>query len=160
MPSTSPGRGRRVVTETDTQTSGCRRRTSATTVPLPTPEGPESTVSRAGEAVATRRPRPGSSPRAAEPSDDLLVLELGLQSLALVGTQTTHAAGRGDLQALHDLRSPRLAHSGQGLQDGGDAHLADHLVGVALLEDVADCGALALQSLAEFGAGLARGSRL
>ena len=47
------------VVVTDTQTAGCRRRTSATTVPLPTPDGPESTVSRAGVPETTRRPRLG-----------------------------------------------------------------------------------------------------
>src|SRR6478735_12829571 len=99
MPSTSPGRGRRVVTDTETQTSGCRRRTSATTVPLPTPDGPESTVSRAGVPAATRRPRSGRpvAPSSDGPlrgdlvGDDLVTAELRLQRPALVRTQTTDA---------------------------------------------------------------------
>src|SRR6476661_2660109 len=165
MPSTSPGRGRRVVTETDTHTPGCLRRTSATTVPLPTPEGPESTVRRAGEAGCTRRPRPGSSIRSDHPapgrgSADLLAAELRFERLALVGPQTADPPGRGDLQSLHDLRSPRLADSRQGFQDRGDPHLADHLVGVAPLQDVTHGGALALQLLAQFRPRLAGGGRL
>jgi hypothetical protein len=47
-PSTSPGLGARVVTETESQIRGDTRRRLATTVLLPTPDGPESTVSRAG----------------------------------------------------------------------------------------------------------------
>ncbi len=42
----SPGRGFLVVTETDSHTSGCARRSSATTVDLPTPDGPDRTVRR------------------------------------------------------------------------------------------------------------------
>jgi len=45
-PFTSPGRGLRVVTEAEIQISGRRRRRAAPTVLFPTPEGPESTVSR------------------------------------------------------------------------------------------------------------------
>ena len=40
-----PRAGRRVVHDTDTQTCGCDSRTLRTTVPLPTPDGPVSTVS-------------------------------------------------------------------------------------------------------------------
>ena len=40
------GTGGRVVTETLTKSCGQRRTTSATTLDLPTPEGPETTVSR------------------------------------------------------------------------------------------------------------------
>ena len=53
-----------------------------------------------------------------------------------------------------------LPTPGQGLQDGGDPHLADHLVGLALLEDVADRGALALEPLAQLGTRLAGGGGL
>ena len=52
-PSTSPGRGWRVVTDTEIQISGQILRSSATTVLFPTPEGPESTVSRECTGVAT-----------------------------------------------------------------------------------------------------------
>ena len=61
-PSTSPGRGARVVAETDTHRSGRRVGAAwATTVPLPTPLGPVRTTRRpagrvAGEAAARRRP--------------------------------------------------------------------------------------------------------
>ena len=39
-------KGARVVTDTDSHTDGCRRRTAAMTLPLPTPDGPDRTVSR------------------------------------------------------------------------------------------------------------------
>src|SRR5690606_40517562 len=42
-PSVSPGRGARVVTDTESHTSGWWARSSLTTVLLPTPEGPERT---------------------------------------------------------------------------------------------------------------------
>src|SRR3954470_1317119 len=96
----------------------------------------------------------GAGPRPAS-GGDLLPAELLLQRLALVGAQAADAARRGDLQALHDLGRAGLAHAGQGLQDGGDPHLADHLVGLALLEDVADGRTLALELLAELRTGLA-----
>ena len=45
-PSTSPGRGARVVAETDTHTSGWSARSLASTVPLPTAVGPVRTIRR------------------------------------------------------------------------------------------------------------------
>src|SRR5690348_337838 len=53
-PSASPGRGARVVTETESQTCGEARRSRATTVLLPTPEGPDRTVSRAGTGAGVK----------------------------------------------------------------------------------------------------------
>src|SRR5262245_11360419 len=72
---TSPGRGDRVVTETDSQMSGRCARKRATTVLLPTPEGPERTVSRAGRdpprtSAASHRRWTGES--AVEPSSPRL----------------------------------------------------------------------------------------
>ena len=63
-PRRSPGRGARVVHDTETQTSGCARRSSATTVPLPTPDGPDSTVSTLEPARCPRgRGRVGHDPQ-------------------------------------------------------------------------------------------------
>src|SRR5215211_7470619 len=61
-PSVSPGRGGRVVTETDNHTVGWWRRSSATTLPLPTPDGPERTVRRAAPEPERAAARPGSVP--------------------------------------------------------------------------------------------------
>jgi hypothetical protein len=51
-PSISPGRGGLVVTDTECQTHGQRCLSRAATVPLPTPEGPDRTVSVAGAVLA------------------------------------------------------------------------------------------------------------
>jgi len=59
------GRGLRVVTETEIQISGLQRRSSATTVLFPTPEGPESTVSREFLRSAGTLPPPGGASAAA-----------------------------------------------------------------------------------------------
>src|SRR5690606_5680184 len=65
-PSVSPGRGGRVVTDTESHTSGRRRRSSLTTVLFPTPEGPDRTVRRFGwslpapDSTGTDSPIPGS----------------------------------------------------------------------------------------------------
>ena len=65
-----------VVTETDSHTSGCARRSSATTVDLPTPDGPERTVrppvdSRGGEPLRLDgMPRSGLASRALTDSPD------------------------------------------------------------------------------------------
>ena len=52
----APGRGARVVTLTESQTSGCRVRSTCTTLPFPTPDGPDRTVSRPepGDCVKSR----------------------------------------------------------------------------------------------------------
>src|ERR1700712_4472675 len=66
----------------------------------------------------------------------LLPAELRLERAALVGAQAAAPPGRGDLQPLHDLGRAGLADAREGLQDGRYPHLADDLVGLALLEDV------------------------
>src|SRR3954447_21760471 len=43
MPSSSPGRRRRVVAETDNSSSGTRSRSARISVPLPAPDGPVTT---------------------------------------------------------------------------------------------------------------------
>src|ERR1700742_672730 len=58
-PSSSPGRGERVVAETESHSSGWQCRNSATTVLFPTPEGPESTVSRENFRMVRQYPLPG-----------------------------------------------------------------------------------------------------
>src|SRR5262249_55458271 len=51
-PSSSPGRGDRVVAETDSSSAGIRSRNPRISVPLPTPDGPVMTITRAVGAVA------------------------------------------------------------------------------------------------------------
>src|SRR5215510_12365829 len=67
-PSCSPGRGGRVVHDTDTHTCGYISRTAATTVPFPTPDGPESTVRRLDtlDTRKTYRAAPGRVAAAAQ----------------------------------------------------------------------------------------------
>lgn len=97
-----------MVTETLTNSCGQRRTTSATTLDLPTPEGPARTVSRG----LARSLHPGS-PTVTERS---LATELGEQRLALALTKPAQPPTSGDLQSLHDLLGTDLAHAGQGLQ--------------------------------------------
>src|SRR5262249_1511894 len=112
---------RRVVTETDSQTHGARARISSMTLSLPTPEGPDRTVSlaspepRAAGGVADadwRSGRVASSEvtavvlhdgAAARPSLEVQHSlgaggELRQQSLALLLAKAAQAATLGDLQ--------------------------------------------------------------
>jgi hypothetical protein len=124
-----------VVTETDSHTSGCARRSSATTVDLPTPDGPERTVSRLfpGGRKPTFAPDPTASWALASPDQDLSVTsypplnlrfsveqrlalvatELALEGGPLVRAETPHAAGLGDGKPLHELLGADLAHAGE-----------------------------------------------
>src|SRR5215207_7839402 len=107
-PSVSPGRGGRVVTDVDTHTSGCRRRTAASTASLPTPDGPDSTVKRPSAV-------PGGSGRCGTGSSmtsGIRSTELTLERHALLRAETADAAGRRDLQPLHDPGRAGLADAG------------------------------------------------
>src|ERR1700761_6663579 len=104
--------------------SGLLLRSSAMTVLFPTPEGPESTVSRECTGVATAAP-PGWVSRLSRGSD--IGTELLLKSGALIGTEPAHATRFGNAEPFHDLLGPHLAHAGQGLQQRGDLHLANHV---------------------------------
>src|SRR6202034_995059 len=103
----SPGRGFRVVTDTENQISGLLWRSSATTVLFPTPEGPESTVSLECAWAATPAPTglcmpEGSCSPVAAPDSDIGT-ELLLKCCSLVGTETTDAPRFGDAEPFHDL---------------------------------------------------------
>ena len=74
------------MTDTDIQIWGEALASSATTVLFPTPEGPESTVSRECTGVATAVPL---GRRSGLPSD--IGTELLLKRGPLVGTQPAHA---------------------------------------------------------------------
>src|SRR5260370_21607659 len=88
-PFTSPGRGGRVVTDTEIQIWGQVLPSSAMTVLFPTPEGPESTVSRECTGVATAAPEGLVSrlPRGSYISNELL-----LHGGALLVTPRAHTA--------------------------------------------------------------------
>src|SRR4051794_10425427 len=131
--------------------SGCRRRTACTTLPLPTPEGPDSTVRR--DATGSRN---SGLSRQQPTSGAVATAELGDQRSALLGTEATDATGRADLQALHDLVGTHLADTGQGFEDGGDLHLPDDLVVVGVGQDGLEARAGVLQALLHLGALLAR----
>src|SRR3712207_4380317 len=125
--------------------SGCRRRTACTTLPLPTPEGPDSTVRRDAtgrSAAMSVESFAGSGVRAAELLD---------QSRTLLGTKAPDAPGRADLQPLHDLGGTDLAHAGECLEDGRDLHLADDLVVVGVGQDRLEAGPGVLQTLLDLG---------
>ena len=110
-----------MVTETDSHTSGCARRTSVTTVLLPTPDGPERTVRRLdgmepsdaftseSAAPVIMPPRP---PMVAS-SAVCTAAEFTLESGPLVRTEAPHAAGLGDTEPFHDLLGANLADARQ-----------------------------------------------
>src|SRR5829696_4166023 len=164
-PSVSVGRGARVVTEVETQTSGCRRRTAASTASLPTPDGPDSTVSRASGGS----PVPGTSdtgPRVSSGGAGAGA-ELPLEGFALLGTQSPYPAGGRDLQPFHDPRGAGLADARHRLQHRGDPHLADDVVVLRGGEHLGDGDPVALEALLHFrprlpgrGGLLERGSTL
>jgi hypothetical protein len=77
--------------------------------------------------------------------------ELALQGSDLVGPEATHAAALGDPESLHDLLGADLAHARQGLKKGGDLHLADDVVLLALLDDLVKGGAGVLESILDLG---------
>ena len=103
------------MTETEIQISGQVLLSSATTVLFPTPEGPESTVSRECTGVATAAPLglAGFGSRLPRGSD--IGTELLLKRGPLVGTQPAHTTRFSDTKPFHDLLCPHLAHAGQGL---------------------------------------------
>ena len=104
------------MTDTDIQIWGQVLASSATTVLFPTPEGPESTVSRECTVVATAAPPglEGAGSRLPRGSD--IGTELLLKRGPLVGTQPADAARFRDTKPFHDLLGPDLAHAGQGFK--------------------------------------------
>ena len=97
------------MTDTDIQIWGEVLASSATTVLFPTPEGPESTVSRECTVVATAVP-PEACSRLLCGSD--IGAELCLKRRPLVGTQPADAARFRDAKPFHDLLGPDLAYAG------------------------------------------------
>jgi len=124
------------VTDTEIQIWGQVLLSSATTVLFPTPEGPESTVSRECTVVATAAlpEREGLGPRLPRGSD--IGTELLLKRGALVGTQPAHTTRFRDTEPFHDLLCPDLAYARQGFEQSGDLHLANHVISSAFLDDV------------------------
>ena len=103
------------MTDTEIQISGHVRLSSATTVLFPTPEGPESTVSRECTGVATAAPLGFEGFGSRLPLGSDIGTELLLKRGPLVGTQPAHATRFSDTKPFHDLLRPDLAHAGQGL---------------------------------------------
>src|SRR5271170_3971352 len=148
-PSTSPGRGRRVVTDTEIQISGQILRSSAMTVLFPTPEGPESTVSLECTGVATAA---APACRSRLPCGSDIGAELCFKRGALVGTQPAYATRFRYAQPFHDLLCPHLAHAGEGLKQSRDLHLANDVIGAAFLDDIRQGRGSALEPILHLGA--------
>src|SRR5256714_13596686 len=114
-------------------TNSCaqRRTTSATTLDFPTPEGPETTVSRGPAASLAPASHTSTArvdhwrARSSGPIDSgcLFWTELAEQGLALALAEPAQPPAGGDLQPLHDLLSADLAHAWQGLEQRRDLHL-------------------------------------
>src|SRR5947209_2477812 len=109
------------------------------TVLLPTPEGPDRTVSRDGGPASPAAPS-GS------------VTELPVQGRKLVGAKAAYATGFRDLQALHDLPGTHLPHAWQRLEQGRNLHLADDVARLAILEDLGQRSTGVLQTVLHLGA--------
>src|SRR3954468_7318640 len=129
MPFTSPGRGVRVVADTEIQTSGWCSLMSAATLPLPTAVGPASTTSRRLRSGSVM-PRGWFRETTVPSSGAELLLERG----DLLGAEPADPAALGDAEPLHRLLGPDLAQARHRLQQVDDAHLADDLVALALGE--------------------------
>ena len=101
------------MTDTEIQIWGQVLLSSATTVLFPTPEGPESTVSRECTGAATAAP-PGLGSRLLRGSD--IGTELLLKRGALIGTQAAHTTRFSYAEPFHDLLCPDLAYARQGFE--------------------------------------------
>src|SRR5690606_13933042 len=55
-----------------------------------------------------------------------------------VGAQATDPARLGDAETLHDLLGAYLDDTGHGLEEGGNLHLADHIVLLAFLDHLGE----------------------
>src|SRR5215217_6479402 len=103
----------------DSSRSGRAFSSLATIEPLPTPDGPASTIS------LPRRPdRWHPPPSVTARCLLLLAAELGEQGVLLLGAQAADPAGGGDVELFHDLAGTDLADAGHALQHAGDLHLA------------------------------------
>src|SRR5690349_23979338 len=102
---------------------------SAETVPLPTAVGPARTVRR-------RPGGPWEDPRRAGSTAGSAVEALD-ERRDLVRAEPADPPGLRDPDLLHDLPGAHLAHAGQRLEQRGDLDLADHLVALPLLDDLA-----------------------
>src|SRR5512139_1269075 len=102
-----------------------------TTVPFPTPPGPEMTMIRG-------RPSGG---------------ELVEQPLALLGAEAADPAGVRDPDLLHRAAGLHLPDAREGLEDGDDLHLADDVVALGLVEQLPERGGAHLELLLELRAG-------
>src|SRR5439155_4511464 len=179
--STSYSRGGRVVTETDSHTSGWRARIRSITRSLPTPEGPDRTVSRVRPGLASSSKltacfyRHGPRPRTRGCAVSSVRLtgrrhfvvwsgagrtELAEQCLALLVTQAAQATAVGDLQPFHDLGGSYLADARQGLQHRRHLQLADDVVVVGLVKHLGEALLAGLELVLQLGAGLTNLSRL
>lgn len=78
----------------------------------------------------------------------------------LVLAQATHPAGEGDADVVHDLASPHATHAGHGLEQGRDAHLADHVIGLAVNDDLGQGAATMLEAVLDLGSLAPGGSGL
>jgi hypothetical protein len=78
--------------------------------------------------------------------------ELALQRRDLVGAKAPDTAALGDPESLHDLLGADLADARQGLQKGGDLHLADDVVLLALLDDLMEGSTGVLEPILDLGA--------
>src|SRR5699024_239960 len=133
IPSSSPGRGGRVVADTERAISGYRWRRSVETVPLPTAVGPARTV---------RRVRGWSA-------------KLGHEFLDLVRPESADSAGFGDADVGHDLAGFDLPDPRQAFQELGHAELRDRVVLLGEGDHFGDRAALVFQALLHIGSGSA-----
>src|SRR5215208_847069 len=138
----------------DSSRSGRAASNLATMAPLPTPEGPASTISLP-RRPGCRYPPPLVNGRCLL----LFAAELGEQGVLLLGAEAADPAGGGDVELLHDLAGADLADPGHALEHARDLHLAHRLVGI-LGKDGGQAHVAALELRLELGSLAARLGRL
>src|SRR4029453_1170749 len=121
-----------VFIDTENQRLGSRSSRPRTIEPFPTPDGPASTISTRGRRVG---PACVGSREAVEESPTLVV------------AQAAEPTALADVELFHEPPRAHLAHARQRLQHAHDLELAEHLVVVALLEQLLERERAALQLL-------------
>src|SRR5690606_38917448 len=120
------------------------------TLSLPTPDGPESTISRAAGRASSLL-----TPLVSTPRGSLARRELPKQCSALLFAEAAQPAAVSDLQLFHYLSRPNLADTGQRLEHGRHLQLADDIVGLGAVEHLGEARLTALELFLQLGAGLA-----
>src|SRR5262245_23468394 len=118
-----------------TSSSSSRAATCSAAVVVPDPGGPETVINKWRRACSAR--------------------EGVEQRLALLVAQAPDTPAVGDADLLHRPAGAHLAHARERLEDGEHLHLADHVAGLRLVQEVAQGERSHLELLLQLGPGAA-----